>query len=155
NVELLDAPGFEFMQPLDRVKPVVATIDKKVGHVEQQATVAASAEFIQELRFRKIAQQLDVSSNVFQKQRPPATLRQLERVIGNDLHELPRRAHRVQMAKVGFRRAGEGDVLADPFGTAGRSYFGKLAEAGTVQRPRGAEAQTKAVNETTQAVGVL
>ena len=149
DVELLNEDRLDFVQPFKRIKPVVATVHKEVGDIEQQATVAAATEFIQELCFGEITLQLDVSGDVFQQERFAATLSQLERVVGDDLHEFAGRAHRVQMAKVGFGGAGEGDVFADPFGTASRGDLGKLSQPLVIQRARRTETEAEAVDETT------
>src|SRR5262249_26536272 len=114
-----------------------------------------AAELVQEFRFRKLALQLDVSGDVFQQQRPAATLNQLKRVIGHELDGFVRRADRVQVAKVGFRRASKRDVFADPFGANRGGDFGELSQPLAVERAWRTEAEAQAVDETTQRGSLL
>eukprot|EP00913_Durusdinium_trenchii_P035259 g32989.t1 len=66
NVQLADGLRREFVQPGDRVVPVVLRVDKQIGDVEQQAATGFFTEPVDEFGFAHFSGQANLRGDVFQ-----------------------------------------------------------------------------------------
>jgi hypothetical protein len=139
DMKLLDSRRRDFFQPIEWVKGMIPAVNEQVRDVEEQAAIRLLADRIEKIRFGQFAFYPQVRGNIFENDRPTASLRNLPGMGGNGTGHCASRLNGIEVTQVDLGSPGKGDMLADPFRPRNLNDARKAIQALVIQFARRSE----------------
>src|SRR5688572_26149204 len=94
---------------------MIPAVNKEIRDIENQGTVCPGAKLVEEIGFGEFAVEADVRRDVLEENWATTMLRQLARMLRDDVKRSAIWKNWVQVAEIYFSGPRKCDVLADPF----------------------------------------